>query len=167
MLRWRNPGSLPADMTLGQRWGSLRIVGYDHDGGTPQVVTVCLCGEIIVALPPAVRVAAAHLCPSCVPMPYHLGADMARGRTWGQVIICGYERRQQGQSRRTYVVGVCGCGARVTARPDHLRNHDSTSCGCVRRARMAVLSGQRWREVRAGQRVMAVGRPRKQREEAA
>jgi hypothetical protein len=120
-----------------------------------------------MALPPAVRVAAAHLCPSCVPMPHHLGTDMARGQTWGQLTILGYVPKQHGRDRRTYVVALCACGTCHTVRPDHLRQRDSRSCGCVRRARSSVLAVQRWQEVRAGQRVMAVGRPRKHRKEAA
>jgi hypothetical protein len=154
-------------MALGQRWGSLRIVGYEHEGTTTQVLAVCLCGEVWVQAPAVLRQAAPRGCARCVPMPPQLGTDMARGRQWGLLTILGYVSRAQGDSRRTYVLAQCQCGTRHTVRPDHLRQRDSGSCGCLRRARASVLAAQRWQEVRAGQRVMAVGRPRKHHKEAA
>jgi hypothetical protein len=154
-------------MALGQRWGRLRIVGTLQADGSTQIVAVCLCGEVVCATALMLRAAPERLCPSCTPMPARLPADMARGQQWGRLTIVGYVSRAQGHSRRTYVVAQCQCGTRHTVRPDHLRNRDSSSCGCLRRARIGVLAAQRWQEVRQGQRIIRVGRPRKQREEAA
>lgn len=50
---WLDRGYLPADMALGQRWGRLRIVGYERRRCGQQqrtyVVSVCLCGGLKVA----------------------------------------------------------------------------------------------------------------------
>jgi hypothetical protein len=59
MLSWRDPGRLPPDMALGQRWGRLRIVGYEavQEGTRTRrhVVCVCLCGAMTTVRPGALR----------------------------------------------------------------------------------------------------------------
>jgi hypothetical protein len=39
---WRDRGQLPDDMALGQRWGTIRICGYEHHERYSLVLGVCL-----------------------------------------------------------------------------------------------------------------------------
>jgi hypothetical protein len=162
MLSWRDRGRLPEDMALGQRWGPLRIVGTLQTDGRTQIVTVCLCGEVVCATALILRAAPERLCPSCAPMPARLPADMARGQQWGRLTIVGYKRHQHAHQVRTLVLTVCLCGRVTTNAPTHLRKHRVVSCGCVNHETSRRRMRQVWRAVRAGERTLHVGRPRKQ-----
>jgi hypothetical protein len=66
MLSWRDRGHLPADMALGQRWGRLRIVGYERrpcgQYHRTYVMAVCLCGGIVFAQPGHLRTGHVQSC---------------------------------------------------------------------------------------------------------
>jgi hypothetical protein len=165
MLSWRDPGSLPPDMALGQRWGPLRIVGALQGEGSTQIVTVCLCGEVVCATSLMLQAAPESLCPSCNPMPARLPADMARGQQWGRLTIVGYEQYRHAHQWRTLIQVVCCCGHLRRAAPTHLRKHRVVSCGCASQEASRQRMQQVWAAVRAGTRTVHVGR--KKQEEAA
>jgi hypothetical protein len=91
MLSWRDRGRLPADMALGQRWGRLRIVGYElRPCGRYRrryVLCVCLCGTVLYTQP-------GHL------------------RT-GDVQSCGCQQAAQGQQHLTRLWEEVRTGART------------------------------------------------------
>lgn len=63
-----------------------------------------------------------------------LAKDMALGQRWGQLRIVGYGHRPCGRKQRTYVMCVCLCGGLIFSLPEHLRNREVQSCGCLRAA---------------------------------
>lgn len=158
---WLDPHGLPDDMALGCRWGLLRIVGYAPIAQGTLVTVVCLCGRIVDAAPALLRYNPALAYPCRAPQPLPLGEAMALGRRWGGLSIIGYEQRRERYCRRTCVICLCLCGALHTTRPTNLRAAGNTlSCGCYRRTANRARCHQRWQEVRAGRRVLTVGRPR-------
>jgi hypothetical protein len=167
MLTWRDPGSLPADMALGQRWGSWRIVGYALDAVPPGLLVVCRCGEVGVMPEAEVRRATRTDYGVCSHRPARLPSDMALGHPWGCLTIVGYEQRQHTHQWRTCVYAVCQCGHLRRAEPTHLRKRRVVSCGCHSQEASRQRMQRVWEAVRAGERTVRVGRKKHQQEEAA
>jgi hypothetical protein len=68
----------------------------------------------------------------------------------GQLLVIDHVQRWRHTQYRTLCVCLCACGTVFETLPQHLRDADTTSCGCQKAARAHAWQRQRWRDWRAG-----------------